>query len=43
MEEIDSFKYVYQILNLLDKESLNKIPIELYRKIEKIAQKSNKN
>ena len=43
MEEIDSFKYVYQILNLLDKESFDKIPKDLYNKIEKIAKKSNKN
>lgn len=43
MEDIDNFKYVYQILNLLDKRSFNKIPKELYNKIEKIAQKSNKN
>ena len=39
---IDNFKYVYQILNLLDEESFKKIPIDLYDKIEKIAKKSKK-
>ena len=43
MKEIDSFKYVYQILNLLDENSLKKVPQDLYNKIEKIAMKSNKN
>lgn len=42
MEDIDKFKYVYQILNKLDKESFEKIPKDLYEKIEKIAQKSKK-
>lgn len=43
MEEIDNFKYVYQILNLLDEKSFSKIPNDVYKKIEKIALKSNKN
>lgn len=43
MEEIDNFKYVYQILNLLDEKSFKQIPKELYEKIKKIAMKSNKN
>lgn len=43
MKEIDSFKYVYQILNLLDENSLKKVPQDLYNKIKKIAMKSNKN
>ena len=42
MEDIDNFKYVYQILNELDKKSLNKIPKDLYEKIKKLAEKSNK-
>ena len=42
MEDIDNFKYVYQIINELDKESFEKIPKDLYLKIEKLAQKSNK-
>lgn len=43
MEEVDNFKYVYQILNLLDKKDFDKIPKDLYDKIEKIALKSDKN
>lgn len=42
MEDIDNFKYVYQILNELDKKSLNKIPKDLYEKIKKLAEKSDK-
>ena len=42
MEDIDNFKYVYQIINELDKESFEKIPKDLYQKIEKLPQKSNK-
>lgn len=42
MEDIDNFKYVYQILNELDEKSLKKIPNDLYEKIKKIAEKSDK-
>ena len=42
MEDIDNFKYVYQILNELDEKSFNKIPKDLYEKIERLASKSNK-
>ena len=42
MEDIDNFKYVYQILNELDKKSLNQIPKDLYEKIKKLAEKSDK-